>query len=175
MVSVSVFSNNLARAYAPASYADDARVDATPHVVTGGDNSGLTMRVLRRTGLRPLAVQSREIASAMSFQPGGAPFWYEVNLHQTASGTYLIDIRRFEKSETATDFFRVIEVVDMDAVIETLETFDPAGDIVPKMDLGASRATIELAIEAASLKLLMLESRRQFQELVGEILHGLDA
>jgi hypothetical protein len=169
MVSVSVFARKPVEMPYESASMDSVFADPPQHP------EGYEPFVLRRTGMRPFAVIARELASATSYQPGGAPFWYEVNLFSTVDGGHLIDIRRFDKTEGSSDLFRVIECYDLDSVIEALENFDPASDIVPKINLEIERSTVELAIAAATLKLSMLESRRQFRELVGDILHGLEA
>jgi hypothetical protein len=168
MVSVSVFARQ------PVEMHSSAPPEMNSFAAATSLRAGFEPIVLRRTGMRPFSVSARQLASAMSYQPGGAPFWYELNLFETEDGGHLIDIRRFDKGEGSSDLFRVIEVFGIESVMETLESFDPACDIVPKINLEIARSTVELAIEAASLKLAMLESRRQFRELVGEILHALE-
>jgi hypothetical protein len=128
---------------------------------------------LKRTGMRPLRCMGREVAAASSFT-NGPSFWYQLNLVLTAEGQMLIDLRCYQKDASLPDQFQVIETVGLEDAISWLESHDPAVDIVPRIDLMAPHLSpAELAIEAAALKMKIFEARRQYKEMVGEILHGI--
>jgi hypothetical protein len=128
---------------------------------------------LRRTGMRPLKVRGREIASSTSHQPGPS-FWYELNIIGIDGGGVVLDIRLFHKREGASDVFKAIEAGSLEEAMDFLESYDPAHDFVPMLDLDdPNKAPIELAIEAASMRLTVIEARRQFRMLSGEVLYAL--
>jgi hypothetical protein len=130
---------------------------------------------LKRSGMRPVRCMGREVAAASSHSTGPS-FWYQLNLIATDRGQMMIDLRCYHKDESTPDQFQVVETSGIDEAMAWLESFDPAGDIVPRIDLMASHLSpAELAIEAAALKLKIVEARRQFKEMVGEILHGIES
>ena len=169
MVSVSVFARKPVESPAETDY------DAMPFMAASQPGPSMYPMTLNRTGMRPMKVTGAEIVSATSHQTG-TPFWYELNVVSTDDGRMLIDIRNYQKREGSVDRFKVIEAYGIEDVVSTLENYDPVSDMVTTLDLeNESMSAVELTLQAAMLKLSMLEARRQFRELVGEVLHGLEA
>lgn len=130
---------------------------------------------LRRTGQRPLNFTGRELCSAMSYA-SGTPLWYEINLYQTHDDKFVVDVRMFSKSEDERDMHRAVEVGSIDAMFEWLENHDPIVDVdCDCMTLaGSSLSPSEVALRAADLRMRVDEGRRQYADLVGQILYDLD-
>ncbi|MEN0087529.1 MAG: hypothetical protein AAF737_03735 [Pseudomonadota bacterium] len=130
---------------------------------------------LRRTGMRPMNFTGRELCSAMSYA-SGTPLWYEINLYQTHEGSFVVDVRMFSKSEDERDMHRAVEVHDVDAMFDWLEAHDPIADIdCDCMVLATdSLSPTEVALRAADLRMRVDEGRRQYRDLVGQILYDLD-
>lgn len=129
---------------------------------------------LRRTGGRPVRFTGTELCSAMSYGPG-APFWYEINIFRAANQKFVVDVRHFTKTDGDKDRFTVWTVESFDDAISALEHYDPATDL--RVDLPVDDESVplaELGLHAASLRLRIGEARRQFRQLVGEILYELD-
>ncbi|MGF1544579.1 MAG: hypothetical protein ACFB00_08795 [Parvularculaceae bacterium] len=131
---------------------------------------------LKQTGGRPRQFAGVEICSAMSYVVG-PPLWYEINVYQTTEDAFVVEIRMFTKNENERDLFRVIDAVSLEDVFETLETYDPAQDVDASVlrfaDDDANVA--ELSVSAAALRLRVEEARRQFRDLVGDILYQIES
>jgi hypothetical protein len=168
MVSVSVFAKQ------QQDFASAFPMDVAPSHTSNHAHAYSDMQ-LKRSGMRPVRCRGREVAAASSHSVGPS-FWYQLNLVETDSSQMLIDLRCYQKDEAFPDTFQVIETSGIDESMAWLESYDPASDIVPRIDLMASHLSpAELAIEAAALKLKIIEARRQYKEMVGEILHGIEA
>ena len=129
---------------------------------------------LRRTGKRPFTFDGVEVCSATSHSPGPS-LWYEINLYRRANSALVCDVRFFSKVEEMKDRFHVFEADGLSDVIAVLDSYDPATDIGADLNLtDANVPTSEIALHAAVLRMRMDEARRQFSDLVGEILHQLD-
>lgn len=129
---------------------------------------------LRRTGQRPLVFEGTEICSATTHAPGPS-LWYEINLYRKKSGQLVVDVRFFSKIEAMKDRFATFFADDLDEVAHVLETYEPAADVTADMPLDDDDVpTAQIAVQAAAVRLRMDEARRQFADLVGEILHQLD-
>ncbi len=155
---------------AAAAGADAGSVPPSP-VSAGPSGNSIT---LRRTGGRPVRFSGIELCTAMSFGPG-APFWYELNIFRTSNQKFVVDVRHFTKRDGDKDRFTVFTVDTFDDAMHLLETYDAAVDI--RVDLPVDDDSVplaELGLHAASLRLRIGEARRQFRQLVGEILYELD-
>jgi hypothetical protein len=129
---------------------------------------------LRRNGERPLAFAGSEVCSAMSYMPG-TPLWYEVNIYRTAARGYVGYVRMFTKSEDDKDRFSGCEADSFEEIIHWLVSYEPAHDIsasIPVDDPTVS--AVELGIKAAAVSLKLAEARRQYADLLGEILYTLE-
>jgi len=130
---------------------------------------------LQRTGQRPLVFEGVEVCSATTHSPGPS-LWYEINLYRKQSGSLVIDVRFFGKSEDIKDRCRTFFADGLDEVAHVLEGYDPALDIdadIPVHDESVPVSVI--ALHAAMIRMRLDEARRQFADLSGEILHQLDA
>ncbi|MEO0498058.1 MAG: hypothetical protein AAF141_11950 [Pseudomonadota bacterium] len=130
---------------------------------------------LRRTGQRPMSFTGRELCSAMSYA-SGTPLWYEINLYQTDDDDFVVDVRMFSKSENERDIHRAHRVSTVDAMFEWLEGHDPILDIESDcMTLSSdTMSPTEVALRAADIRMRVDEGRRQYRDLVGQILYDLD-
>jgi hypothetical protein len=131
--------------------------------------------VLKRVGARPLSFTGSELCMAMSFVPA-APSWYEINVYRTTEQSFVCAIKLFYRDEGQTDVHRAWEFDDFGALMQHLETYDPAGDVAVEIAPDDPKLSLpEMAAYALSLRAKAAEARRQYSGLVGEILHELDA
>jgi hypothetical protein len=129
---------------------------------------------LRRTGKRDYAFEGLEICSSTSHSPGPA-LWYEINLYRKPIGHYVVDVRFFSKSDAMRDRFHVFEADSLEEVASVLEAYEPGFDIEPDIDpQDADLPHALFVLKAAVLRIRIDEARRQFRDLVGDILHQLD-
>lgn len=131
---------------------------------------------LRRTGSRAYKFTGTLLCTAMSYQPGH-PFWYEISIYRKVSGAFVVAIKMFTRDENERDLFRVFTADGFDGLIDLLEGYDPTVDI-DAIALDApdgETATSLLALRGLGIRLRIEEARRQFGDLVGEILYELDA
>lgn len=130
---------------------------------------------LRRTGERPLVFRGEEICCATSYV-AGPPFWYEINVFRTGNDTFVADIRMFTKSENEKDRFVSHHAETFDEALSWLESYDPAGDIRVDLPLDDPHMPIaELGLRAAAVRLKVAEARRQYRDLLGDMLYALDS
>jgi hypothetical protein len=129
---------------------------------------------LRCTGSRSRVFNGSLLCSAISYVPGNA-FWYEISLYREVSGSLVAAIKRFTHDEAGIDLFRVFDAEDFDALVSILEGYEPANDIDASLvgvdDMSVSGS--EVALRAVGLRLRIEESRRQYGDLVGEMLYQL--
>jgi hypothetical protein len=130
---------------------------------------------LRRSGKRPLSFKGTELCSAMSFTVG-TPFWYEVNIFQKVDETFVVEIKIFTKSDNDRELFHAHEISTFSDVFEYLENYDPVCDVdAGPVDFAMRTKSIaEIGLQAAALRLKIDEARRQFGDLVGQILYALE-
>jgi hypothetical protein len=132
------------------------------------------MFTLRRSGARPMNFVGSELCSAMSYEPG-TPLWYEVALFRTAAQSYVANVKMFSKSEDEKDRFTAYEAESFDEALAWLESYEPANDI--RIDLPFDRSDmppVELGIRAAAASMRLAEARRQYRDLIGEVLFELE-
>lgn len=126
-------------------------------------------------GRRPIEFHGVELCMAMSFAPG-APMWFEINIYRTLAQGFVVCVRHFHRDEDQQDLVRAWEHDDFEAVMTTLEGYDPADDLRVDVDpADPGLALPDLAAHALALRARAGEARRQYAALVGEILHDLDA
>ncbi|MGL4636215.1 MAG: hypothetical protein ACRCWF_09560 [Beijerinckiaceae bacterium] len=141
-----------------------------PNLVASGHSVSL-----RRTGERPLVFQGVEICSAMSYIPG-APLWYEINVYRTATESFVANVRMFTRSENDKDRFSACEADSFEEAIMWLEAYEPASDIRADLPLDdADVSVVELSIKAAAMRIRLSEARRQYRDLLGEVLFAVEA
>lgn len=130
---------------------------------------------LKRLGARPLSFHGGELCMAMSFVPG-APYWYEINVYRTIDQRFVLAVKLFYRDDDKQDFCRAWEFADFGEVVKTLEAYDAGADIaVDVMPDDPHLSAPDMAAHAFALRAKAAEARRQFQSLVGEILHELEA
>jgi hypothetical protein len=135
----------------------------------------LRRHTLRRTGQRAFAFEGVEICSSTSHSPGPPAFWYEINLYRRANEQFVVDIRFFSKSDNMRDRFQVVKADGLEEVASILEAYEPAHDIEANVDPEDQDLPASVfALKAATLRMRIDEARRQFRDLVGEVLHQLD-
>lgn len=134
----------------------------------------LPAQTIRRTGQRPFAFNGSLVAMTCGVTPD-LPFWYEINAYRTTSGSWVSDIRLFDKGD-ASDLFRVAEHDDLDALFDYFENYDPVGDIAPPGELiDGSASSAQLALQTARLQMRVDRIRDHYRGLLGDFLGRIDA
>lgn len=145
-------------------------VDAIPNRAGDMPAWALPLQVLRRTGLRPLSVHGATIATVCGVT-SALPYWYELNVHRTAPGAYLSDVRLFRKDSDQADLFRVEEHADLDALVAYLEDYDPSGDLAPAADmLDGATSNAALALRTARLQIEINRITEHYRATVCQLL-----
>ena len=130
----------------------------------------LPHQLLRRTGLRPFAFSGVTVATVCGVTPA-LPYWYELNVHRSATGSYVSDIRLFRKGSDQPDLFRVAEHADLDATVGHLEGYDPAGDLELAADLlDDAPSNAALALRAAKLQIEVNRITEHYRSMVCQLL-----
>ena len=128
---------------------------------------------LKRSGERPLRFRGYEICCASSHR-SGPPFWYEINVFRTTDDRFFADVRLFQKSDAHKDRFTVFEAPSFEMAIESLKTYDPVRDIPVEPFFDGDVAPVEIALEAARLRLRIADARTQYADLIGDVLQQID-
>ena len=130
---------------------------------------------LRRSGKRPISFRGVELAHGMSFRVG-TPLWYEINVYQASTGSYVGNVRMFTKADGEQDKFSVHIAGSLEEVVDFLEHYNPADDIVVDIKLDDNTKSLaDLTFEALALRARTENARAQYQSLVSEIFSQLDA
>lgn len=124
---------------------------------------------LKRTGRRPFVFNGVTVATVCGITPA-LPFWYEINVHRTLRDAYVSDIRLFHNAADRTDLFWVAEHADLDACMDHLERYDPAGDIASPPEMLRPIAPAELAVRMARLQIEIDQVTQHYRVVVGELL-----
>jgi hypothetical protein len=133
----------------------------------------LPPQALRRTGLRPYAFNGVLVAMVSGITPA-LPYWYELNVYRTVLGTYVSDVRLFQKDSDRSDLFRVEEHADLDAVMSYFESYDPADDLQPAAQvMDQSTSNTRLALAAARLQMEVNQISDHYKALIGTFLQDL--
>lgn len=141
------------------------------HAPTTGQVAPFSIKCM---GRRPLAFHGIELCMAMSYVPG-APMWFEINIYRTHAEGFVVSVRHFHRDEDQHDIVRAWEQADFEAVMTTLEGYDPATDLRIDVDPADPKLTLpDVAMQALALRTRTAEARRQYRALVGEILHDLE-
>lgn len=131
---------------------------------------------LKRSGVRPKVFEGAEVCHSMSYE-SGTPFWYELNIYRTTSSSFVSEIKFFTKSDSLRDTFKTFDAVSIDDLIGRLEKYDPTGDIEPRIipaeQLEANAA--KAALQVAELSVKMHEAKRQWDDVIGDILFQISA
>jgi hypothetical protein len=151
-----------------------AALNQFPTIEPAGLVAADQLYVVRRNGGRPLTFAGAELCSAMSYEPG-TPLWYEISIYRTSTQAYVGSIKMFSKSEAEKDRFAACEGGSLDEVLMWLETYEPAHDIRADLPIGdSSVSVVELGIKAASVSMKLSEARRQYGDLLGEVLYAVE-
>ena len=139
------------------------------------DAPGLDAQImtLKRSGERPLRFRGYEICCASSHRSGPA-FWYEINVFRAADDRFFADVRLYQKSDNAKERFTVFEAPSFDMAIDALRNYDPVRDIPVGCFFDGDAAPVEIALEAARLRLQIEEARSQYKDLIGDVLGQID-
>ncbi|WP_375401787.1 hypothetical protein [uncultured Sphingomonas sp.] len=133
----------------------------------------MPLRSLRRTGRRPLPFNGETLATVCGVTPS-LPFWYEINVHRTVVGSYLTDVRLFNKTADELDLFWVQEHDELEDAVAYLERYDPAGDVTPPRQVAEiASSPVELALRIARLQLRVDQITQHYRALVGDLLNTL--
>lgn len=128
---------------------------------------------LRRTGLRPLAFPGTTIVMVSGINPD-LPFWYELNIHRTDTGSFVSDIRLFGKAANSSDVFRVAEHDTLAAVFNLFEAYDPSADLAVVPDLPSTASHAALALYSACLRMRINQITDHYRALLGDFLAKLE-
>lgn len=128
---------------------------------------------LKRIGARPLAFEGEELCMAMSFIPG-MPMWFEINVWRTSKGGFVTAVKQFHRDDNRIDTCRAWECETFEQVMFSLENFDPVEDLEPAPELDSKCSSAEIAAAALTLRARIAEARRQYDGILGEILHDLE-
>jgi hypothetical protein len=128
---------------------------------------------IKRMGLRPLRFDGVELCMAMSFV-AGAPMWFEINIYRRLQQDFVVCLKHYHRDEDEQDICRAWECKDFEAVMMTLETYDPARDLRVDVSFDDDMSVPDLAAHALGLRARAAEARRQYSGLVGEILFDLE-
>ena len=129
---------------------------------------------VRRTGNRPLRFKGSELMTATSHGPGPS-LWYEIYVWRKAAGGFVLQIRMFGKQESTKDRFRAYEVDSIEEMAQILENYDTSADIDADIPVDDPSVPVTLiALRAAELRMKLDEARRQFSDLLGEVMHALE-
>jgi hypothetical protein len=129
---------------------------------------------LKRSGERPIRFRGYEICCASSHR-SGPPFWYELNVFRAADDRFFADVRLYQKSDAFKDRFTVFEAPSFDMALDALKSYDPLRDIPVEPFFDGDVAPVQIALEAARLRLRIEEARNQFNDLIGEVLSQVEA
>jgi hypothetical protein len=128
---------------------------------------------LKRSGERPVRFKGFEICCASSHRVG-PPFWYEINIFRTVDDRFFADVRLYQKSDAHKDRFTVFEAGSFDMALEALKSYDPLRDIAVEPFFDGDVAPVEIALEAARLRLRIEEARQQYDGLIGDVLNQIE-
>ena len=139
------------------------------------DQVGLDAQVLtlKRSGERPLRFRGYEVCCASSHR-SGPPFWYEINVFRTTEDRFFADVRLYQKSDAFKERFTVFEASSFEMAIDALRSYDPVCDIPVAPFFDGDVAPVEIALQAARLRLMMEEARSQYRDLIGDVLAQID-
>lgn len=128
---------------------------------------------LRRTGARPYQFAGREVAHVTGWNET-SHLWHEINLFRDNQGRFVVDLRVFKKSTADQDMFHVVMVDSIDEAAAWLENYDPQQDVKVDIDFDGNTASMaEIALQAADLQLRILDAKRQYAAIVGDLFYAL--
>ncbi len=130
-------------------------------------------KLLKRSGMRPLAFDGVLIAEANSHCPG-TTMWYEINIYRKDAGGFVAEVKLFLKAAEQKDAFRAQVFDDVSAMSAWLESHDPADNAVVNIEsAGGDVPLVVAALGAIRMRQAMEEARREYRYLVGELLFEL--
>lgn len=130
-------------------------------------------KLLKRSGMRPLAFDGVLIAEANSHCPG-TTMWYEINIYRKDAGGFVAEVKLFLKAAEQKDAFRAQVFDDVSAMSAWLESHDPADNAVVNIETaGGDVPLVVAALGAIRMRQAMEEARREYRYLVGELLFEL--
>jgi hypothetical protein len=131
---------------------------------------------LKRTAKRPRAFDGFELCTSTSYS-SAPPFWFEINAYKTTDEVYVLEVKTLYKDEELRDRFFVWDFDTAENLVDFLEVYDPIkGMHLPWAALNDKDAPAAiLALGGYQLRLHVEEARRQFADLVGEVLFEIHA
>jgi hypothetical protein len=130
-------------------------------------------KVLKRSGMRPLAFDGTLIAEASS-HTARTRMWYEINLYRSDAGGYIAEVKLYLKPIEQKDVFRAEAFADLASMTAWLEAHDPAHDAVVDCETADGQVPLVVAaLGAVKMRQAMDEARREYRYLVGELLYAL--
>ncbi len=166
---------NGSAANASAAYAGAAHAGAPVQAMRDELNKafGPRHKLLKRSGMRPLAFDGVLIAEANSHCPG-TTMWYEINIYRKDAGGFVAEVKLFLKAAEQKDAFRAQVFDDVSAMSAWLESHDPADNAVVNIEsAGGDVPLVVAALGAIRMRQAMEEARREYRYLVGELLFEL--
>jgi len=131
---------------------------------------------LKRSGVRPKVFDGIEVCHSMSHELG-TPFWYELNIYRTTSDEFVGEVKFFTKSDSQRDTFKTFTAFDTEGLMAKLEEYDPTADIEPNCSPKSqvTEHAAKAALQVAELSVLMHEAKRQWDDVIGDILFQISA
>jgi len=129
----------------------------------------LPRQKLRRSGQLPYIFQPLgEIGFATSYTPQ-LPFWYELNLWFSDEQKYVLNIRRFAKSDQERDSHIVKVASSTEEVLSAIESYDPLADITVSIDFSKPMTLAEISLYGIELCGNIEIARKQYHDVVSEM------
>lgn len=130
---------------------------------------------LKRSGIRPKVFQGVEVCHSMSYEMG-TPFWYEINIYRTTEDGFVSEVKFFTKSDKMRDSFKTVDVDSTEELVAFFEGYDPTEDIDPGVvsTERLEKNAVFAATRATELAQFNCEAKRQWNDIVGEILFEID-
>jgi hypothetical protein len=127
---------------------------------------------LPRSDKRPIRFNGIEILEATSHGPGGS-LWIELALYRKEAGGYAMAFKLFSKRVGEADVLDASSFLTHEALVQCLETFDPAialpvPNVLPIADGAGSVA--EQVIAAVDFKQRSAEARSHFSALADQLI-----
>jgi hypothetical protein len=128
---------------------------------------------LRRSGMAPIKFAGQNLLMATSYCTGPS-LWHEVNVYKGSAEAFAVDIRTFFKREGERDVFFAAECGSLEEAIMIIEGHDATSAIAMNSRMASIETPLhEVVMDAVYLRLRIEEARRQYSDLVGEVLYDL--
>lgn len=130
--------------------------------------------LLKRTGKRPLRFQGIPLVKVGDPRPDHNP-WHEVNIYETDTGSFVVQIRVHNDSEDEPDIFRAEPFETVEDVTQYLQTYDPRADVschLPITDKSVSMGDLQSLATDLSDRLQRVENH--YKAIIKSILPAPD-